>query len=44
MEFDRADELIELGYQAADRQLSRFLKRRARLEKEEAEAAEQEQG
>jgi len=42
MEFDRADELIEVGYQAADRQLSHFLKRRARLEQEEAEAAEEE--
>lgn len=42
MDFDRADDLIELGYEAADRQLGRFLKRRARLEKEEAEAADQE--
>lgn len=42
MDFDRADELIELGYEAADRQLSRFLKRRARLEKEEAAATDQE--
>ena len=43
IEFDRAEELIEIGYQAADRQLSRFLKRRARLEKEEEEAAAQEE-
>lgn len=40
MEFDRAEELIEIGYDAADDQLSRFLKRRKRLEAEEAEAAE----
>jgi len=43
IEFDRAEELIEIGYQAADRQLGRFLKRRARLEKEEEEAAAQEE-
>lgn len=39
MEFDRAEELIELGYQAADKQLGRFLERRRRQEAEDAEAA-----
>lgn len=38
MEFDRANELIDLGYEAAEQQLSRFLKQRRRLE--EAEAGE----
>lgn len=40
IEFDRAEELIEIGYEAADRQLPEFLRRRERLEAEEAETTE----
>jgi NTE family protein len=43
IEFDRAEELIELGYRAAERQLTPFLKRRHRQEEEDAREAEDNQ-
>ncbi|MDZ7643252.1 MAG: patatin-like phospholipase family protein [Woeseiaceae bacterium] len=39
LEFDRADELIDIGYRAADRQLGQFLERSKRLKAEEARQA-----
>ena len=41
IEFDRADELIDLGYRAAEQQLVPFLKRRRRLEAEDAGESEE---
>jgi NTE family protein len=40
IEFDRAEELIEIGYRAAERQLTPFLKRRRRQAEEDARQAE----